>query len=138
MAGADIGIEQQLRQVPVRTFWSEHQLKKVRDRDVLDAIRNGCSVGDLLFHIIQRRIRSNTIHTAWLVFTSIVLVLLVLKPYILLLIEKVSLPPWVPKELANIILTLVLGASGVVIKHYVTKLLLSRKRETGGNHEGDS
>jgi len=127
VAGSDMGIEQQLKQVPVRAFWSEERLRKVHDRHILDAVRNGCSIGDLLTQIIRRRMRKDAIHTAWLVFMSVVLVLLIVRPYMLLLLERVSLPTWLPKEAANALLTLVLGGLAVVIEHYVKSLLFSRK-----------
>ena len=121
VAGSDMGIEQQLKQIPVRVFWEPEELKTVRDNEILESIHEGCSIGDLLTQIISRRKRGHVIHRAWLLFLSTVLLLLLLKPYFGPLVDRISLPEWLPEKLFEFISYLLAGIVVVIIERYIEK-----------------
>ncbi len=121
VAGGDMGIEQQLKQIPVRAFWGTEELKQVRDKEIFDSIQKGCSIGDLLSQIVTRRIRGHNIHRTWLIILSVILIMQLSNPFIEPLVKKISLPNWLPEQLFQLISTFLASTVAVVISHLIQK-----------------
>ena len=121
VSGADMGIEQQLKQIPVRAFWGPEELKKVCDKEIFDSIQKGCSIGDLLTQIISRRKRGHTIHRTWLIVLSTILFVLVLKPLVEPLVKRISLPKWLPEQLFVLAGMLLISIVAIVIDRLLEK-----------------
>ncbi|MBN1362756.1 MAG: hypothetical protein JW993_19310 [Sedimentisphaerales bacterium] len=99
VAGTDIGIEQELRKTPIRRVWHPEELRKARDSVIEEAIRKGCSIGDLIEQAIARHRSLAARHHYWLLALTVALLVLLFWPVISSLLSRIPLLGRVPKEL---------------------------------------
>jgi deoxycytidine triphosphate deaminase len=108
VAGTDIGIEQQLKKTPVGTLWQPEELKTAEDCEIEDSIRKGCSIGDLIKHVVARQRRATAIHHYWLIALSLAFVIALLLPVLSPVFSRTPLLRQVPKEFFTLFAPLVL------------------------------
>jgi deoxycytidine triphosphate deaminase len=84
------GIEQQLLEMPARKAFTEEELTKLKNIDIVTEIQKGCSIGDLLKQILIRQNHFQKIGIFWGIILTTFLCLQSLWP----LISKINLPKW--------------------------------------------
>lgn len=118
VSGSDSGITQQLKTIPVRQLLQPEELQKIQDSQLLSDIQKSCSIGDLLLQINEREKRRRSLHMLWLVSLTIVLLVLVFGPAVGPVFRALTLPKWLPKELAKALITVALGGIPFLIKYF--------------------
>ena len=108
IAGKYLKIDQQLAEIPVRKFWFEHELGNIEDEQILESIRNGCSIGDLLTQMISKQKQNFTINRYWLFSLTGILIAFIIWPTIVELLASIKPPDWLNKKIVEIVVTIVI------------------------------